>query len=128
MIHQDKLFNIATELEARRWSLMQQGHTRALSGLLSDDLRFVHSSGLIDDKQSYIDSIESGTVVYKTADFHFDAVIPLGGDAFIANGVIHMSAVIRSELRQLHSIFTVVWHRDNGSWQLVAHQTTPIPA
>jgi hypothetical protein len=127
MTNSSTLTGLATELEAKRWQSMLQRDVDALSDLLSNDLRYVHSSGATDQKVSHLGAIDSGAVVYKSADYNLDVIIPLGKDAFIASGNIRISVVLRAEPRQMHSIFTVVWRKESGVWRLVSHQTTLIP-
>lgn len=128
MITEPTLLQLANELEALRWNLILHGEARALAALLSDDLRFVHSTGLIDDKQSYLVSIETSTVVYHSADREIAFVVPLGDAAFFVNGTVKMTVTLRGTPRTLHSVFTVVWRREQDAWRLVLHQTTALPA
>lgn len=118
------LFEQASDCEAKRWELMLNADTKALADLLSDDLLFIHSSGLKDCKQPYLETIRSGTVVYRSASSRIDTVTALGDDAFIASGVVSMQATVRGIDRDLHSLFTVVWRREQSTWRLVSHQTT----
>jgi ketosteroid isomerase-like protein len=128
MTNGQALSDLAQQLETQRWQLLLDADAQALSDLMSDDLHFVHSSGLKDDKKQYIDAIETGTVIYRSADSRIEAVVPLGDRAFIAHGVVKMEAIVRGTERRLHSIFMVAWRREQDAWRLVAHQTTLLPA
>lgn len=122
------LFQLASDCEEKRWELMLDADTQALSALLADDLQFIHSSGLKDSKEPYLDTIRTGIVIYRSASSRIETVIPLGDQAFIASGVVTMKATVRGTDRDLHSLFTVVWRRERDTWQLVSHQTTAVPA
>ncbi len=122
------LFELASDLEAKRWDLMLKADTQTLTDLLSDDLQFIHSSGLKDSKEPYLDTIRTGVVIYRSASSRIETVVPLGDEAFIASGVVMMKATVRGTDRDLHSLFTVVWRREQRTWRLVAHQTTAVPA
>jgi len=128
MATKENLLDLANDLEAKRWRLMLNGDAQALAGMISDDLQYVHSSGVKDGKQQYLDAIRTGTVIYRSADSRIETVTPLGVSAFVASGVVTMEATIRGAERRLHSIFMVVWGREQDVWQLVAHQTTLLPA
>ena len=121
------LFDLAQQLETQRWQLLLDANAQGLSDLMSHDLQFVHSSGLKDGKKQYLDAIETGTVIYRSADSRIEAVVPLGDQAFIAHGVVKMEATVRGTERGLHSIFMVVWRREQDAWRLVARQTTLLP-
>ncbi|ABB08502.1 nuclear transport factor 2 family protein [Burkholderia lata] len=128
MTTEPALQQLAAELEARRWNLILQGDAQTLSTLLSDDLLFVHSSGLSDSKQSYLSSIEAGAAVYHSADREIASVVPLGDAAFFVTGTVRMAVTLRGTPRTLHSVFTVVWRREEDTWRLALHQTTALPA
>ena len=128
MTHEEALPDLAQQLETQRWQLLLGGDIPALSDLLSDDLQFVHSSGLKDSKKQYLDAIETGAVVYHSANSRIESVTALGKHAFIAHGVVKMEATVRGTERRLHSIFMVIWRREQDAWRLVAHQTTSLPA
>ena len=51
-------------LEKRRFDAMKRGDTTQLSALLGDSLTFIHSSGVIDNKASFLKDIGSGRVTY----------------------------------------------------------------
>lgn len=52
-------------MEKMRFSAMIQRDTVALSGMLANDLIYIHTNGVIEDKTSFLKSIASGSVVYK---------------------------------------------------------------
>jgi hypothetical protein len=122
------LFDLARKLEDTRWQLLLNADANALTDLLSDDLQFVHSSGLKDDKTNYLDAVRTGAVIYRSANSRIETVVPLGNESFIASGALKMEATVRGIERSLHSLFTVVWRREQETWRLVAHQTTLLRA
>jgi hypothetical protein len=122
------LFDLARKLEDTRWHLLLNADATALTDLLSDDLQFVHSSGLKDDKTNYLDAVRAGAVIYRSANSRIETVVPLGNESFIASGSLKMEATVRGTERSLHSLFMVVWRREQETWRLVAHQTTLLPA
>lgn len=121
-------FDLARKLEHTRWQLLLNADANALTDLLSDDLQFVHSSGLKDDKTNYLDAVRAGAVIYRSANSRIETVVPLGDESFIASGVVKMEATVRGAERSLHSLFMVIWRREQETWRLVAHQTTLLPA
>jgi Domain of unknown function (DUF4440) len=51
-------------LEKRRFELMIHHDTTQLIGMLADSLIYIHSSGVIDNKASFLKDIGSGRIVY----------------------------------------------------------------
>ena len=128
MITGQPLSDLAHELENKRWQLLLRGDAEALTDLVSDDLQFVHSSGLRDGKKQYLDAVRTGAVIYRSEESRIETVVPLGDQSFIASGAVKMTATVRGTERNLHSLFMVVWRREQETWRLVAHQTTSVPS
>ena len=56
----------ALKAEDMRYAAQTSNDFAALERMFSPDLIYVHSSAIVDNKQSYIDSMRTGTVIYKT--------------------------------------------------------------
>ena len=121
------LLQLAERLEGQRWLAMLEGNHEALSQLVSQELWYVHSSGLKDGKQGYVDSVKTGVVVYQSSKRQINTVVQLGEQAFLARGEVVMDAVIRGTQKRLQSLFSVTWRQEQEAWRLVAHQTTLLP-
>lgn len=99
----------------------------ALEGLLADDLVYVHSTGRVDDRASYLDYVRSGP--------EFLAVELSGPTARISGDTAVFNGRLRLELRrapaeapvELDVLATLVWQRIAGTWRLSVAQTTRRP-
>ncbi len=118
---------LAEKLENLRWRAMLAGDMHALETCLADDMRFIHASGLVDTKQSYLEKLRNRTIIYTSADPLPDQLIPLGDAAFAVTGTVSMGAIVGGVERRLNSVFLVAWRRTGDAWQLVTHQTTSLP-
>jgi hypothetical protein len=127
-INKNHWIDVASNLERHRWGLMLSAEWDELAGILADGLIFVHSSGLVDGKDSYLTKLKNRIVLYEAAQSHVERVEALSDDAFVAYGNVSMKAIVNGEAKHLDSIFTVAWKRDDGIWRLVAHQTTARPS
>src|SRR5687767_7961093 len=61
----------ALSADQARLAAMMAGDGKALAALMSDELRFVHSDGRIETKESYVKNLLAGDTAYadaKTAD------------------------------------------------------------
>jgi ketosteroid isomerase-like protein len=119
---------MAAQLERERWALMLASDIEASAALLSDDVVYIHSNGLRDDKGSFLRKFRDGVFVYHSATPEVDTVSQLGADVLIANGTLRMHATVNGVDRHMHSAFSVVWQRETGTWRLALLQTTPIPS
>jgi ketosteroid isomerase-like protein len=53
-------------LDLKRFELAVAGDVDALAKLLADDLTYTHSSGALDDKSKFLDSLRSGKLKYTS--------------------------------------------------------------
>jgi ketosteroid isomerase-like protein len=98
----------------------------AMDQILSSDLVYTHSTGLVEDKAAYMKSLQSGNQKYASID-HSDVVVKSFGNAAFAAARLRMTGATKgvpfdNQLRVLH-----VWAKQGGKWRLVAHQTTRLP-
>lgn len=116
----------AIEKAEQDWSsAVRSGDAAALSKILSDDLVYTHSTGIVDTKASYIQSITSGSQKYAGIEYS-DTKIRVYGRAALVTTVVRMTGTSKgvafdNKLRMSH-----VWVRDaqGTDWLLVSHQTT----
>ncbi len=86
----------------------------AMGKIFSDDLVYIHSSGRLDTKTSYIDGLVSGKSSYKA--FAFSNVkVRAYGDCAVVSG----DAIIDATKSRLDLRFTNVWVRSDGVWRNV---------
>jgi hypothetical protein len=126
----DTLHNVmelATSLEQRRAAAMVSGDIDDFAVMLSPDLTYVHSSGLYDSRESLLQKLRDGTILYRRAEATVESAIALGADAFMARGTLELDARVGAAERQMRSIYLVIWLREGDAWRLVGHQTTSRP-
>ena len=98
-----------------------------LEKLLSPGLVYTHSTGIVDSKASYIESLRGGNQKYDSVT-HEDMKVNVHGNVGVLTAKVRMTgktkgAPFDNQLRVIH-----VWVKQpSGGWQLVAHQTTRLP-
>jgi hypothetical protein len=98
-----------------------------LAALLSDELRYAHSSGLVDTKKSYVESITSGRTKYHLIEFEErNFTFPAAGIA-LESGRAHMKATGPTGLNDAIFSFLAVWREENGQWRFLAWQSCKLP-
>jgi ketosteroid isomerase-like protein len=100
--------------------------TAALGRLLADDLVYTHSTGAVDTKKVYIDSIKSGVQKYITVE-HQDPKVQMAGDAAVLTSGLKMHTEREGKPQTAQFRLIHVWAKKGGHWQMLAHQTTRLP-
>jgi ketosteroid isomerase-like protein len=98
---------------------------QALDALLSDQLIYAHSTGIVDSKSDYITKVTSGRQRYEGAR-HENMTIREYGDTVIVHARMHMWGTNQSGKFDDIVMAMHTWIKRAGKWQLVAHQTTKI--
>ena len=120
----ENLVDELAALERARAQALMNADVDTLSGMLDDDLLYVHSSGGTDDKANLLRSIAEGAVVYRTIELTVDQVMA-GASTLIARE--RMQANIKSGERvfDVDSIATSVWTRRSGGLRMLAFLSVP---
>jgi hypothetical protein len=114
-------------LEKRRFQAMTHRDTVQLSALLADSLIFIHSSGIIDNKQSFMKDISSGHITYLFI-YPEKVTAVVDGNA----GWIYGRANIRFKLSTMTATidqyisFVEVYEFKRNQWQMVLCQNARI--
>lgn len=113
-------------VEQARVRALLAADAAALEPLLADDLIFVHVSGWSQNKREYVESIRTGALKYEAIES--SAVCARAyGDAVVLTG--RNAIKVRSERRQgqlleTQILFTAVYAKIAGRWQLAVWQST----
>ena len=111
--------------DARRFTAMVQGDQAALDGLLADDLTYTHSSGQMESKAQFLESLRSGKLRYLSAQ-PSDQAVRLYGDTAVVTGRAEIKANNQGQELVLSLRFTEVWVKSGGTWKLTAWQSTKV--
>ena len=123
--HNPQLSSLRAAEEARRLAMLA-GDTTALAVLFSDSLDYVHSTGIKDSKQSYLDQLASGALSYEKLEFLEPAFRLLGQVGLVTARM--QATVKRGDVRrQVASTFLAVWADSGGGWTLQKVQVTSLP-
>ena len=98
-----------------------------LTAILSDNLRYAHSSGAVDTKQSYIESLTSGRTKYLTLEYEERAfTFPAPGIALMT-GRAHVKVANATGEVDMQLSFLSVWREEDGKWRFLAWQSCKLP-
>jgi len=115
------------DLDRKRMQAMAAKDVATLDAVLADDLIYTHSSARLDTKQSLIGAMVSGTTVYTGVE-PSDVKAQDLGDAVVLTGIAQIKVVSNGTPNAFGVRFTDVYARRNGDWQMVAWQSTRLPA
>src|SRR5205085_8017864 len=98
-----------------------------LTAILSDDLRYAHSSGGVDTKASLVDAIASGKMKYQTIDYEQrEFTFPAPGIALMT-GRAKFKVAGATGVNDMTLAFLAVWREENGKWRFLAWQSCRVP-
>ena len=114
-------------LESRRYRAMCEADAKTLEELLGDSLVYTHSYDGADSKASYLDGIRSKKWQYQAVERPIED-IQVHGDCAVVTGQVRIELLSSGQPKKLNSRFTNVWVKGRQGWQMVAWQSTPLPA
>lgn len=106
--------------EARWIDAIRSGDFAALEKILSDDLVYTHSSGVVETKKEFIGNLHTDvqTVEYS------DQKIQLFGNTAVLTAQARITGGTKGQSYDNRVRIIHVWANKGGGWQLVADQST----
>lgn len=113
-------------MERRRCDALLSADVAALDGLLSDRLVFAHATAKYEDKQTLLEKMEMGNIVYKTLEITEPRVVDLGDTALLVSRLT-ADVTVGGQPRKIDNMTLLVWGKEAGQWRMIAYQPTAIP-
>jgi ketosteroid isomerase-like protein len=113
-------------MEDQRFAAMVARDFAALDKLVHGELLYTHSSGVTDTKASWLESMKSGKVKYKSASCS-ERQVKFFGDVALVRGKAAIEAEIGGQARSLRLFFLNAWVRTPQGWKFAAWQSCPQP-
>lgn len=96
-----------------------------LEKIAATKLSYGHSSGVIDDKQQFVQKIADGTSDYVSIDLK-NQTIAVSGNVAIVRHELHASIADGGKPGELHLRVLLVWQKEGKQWKLMARQAVKI--
>jgi ketosteroid isomerase-like protein len=112
--------------DERRIAAMVAGDLDTLRELIAEDCRYVHSTGVGDTKDSYLASMESGSLAYEWIRTAEHILIP-AGDAVLVQHEMRAQLVLDGVPKPYRSRAMAVWRASATGLQLIYFQATALP-
>jgi len=113
-------------LELKRREGLIRGDEKLFETMLSPNIRYVHSTGLVQTKDEMIAMVAGDKVNYLSIDVE-DENYAIYEKSVIVTGTQTIRLKVDGKLITSHSRFTVVYHIIRDKWKCTAYQSTPIP-
>ena len=115
------------ELEEQRYAAMVKGDVAALDGLLDEALTYTHSSGVVDNKASYLAGVRDKVWEYKHITRENERVV-IRGDCALVFCRLRIQLHVRGEPKTVDSNALAVWVRDGQQARLLAVHSAAVTA
>jgi hypothetical protein len=114
-------------LDDARVAAMKAGDRAALAAILSDDLRYAHSNGLVDDKESFVGLLASGETKYLGYE-HVEREFTLASEGVaLMSGRVRIRAETAKGAVDALLSYLAVWRMEDGAWRFLAWQSCRLP-
>lgn len=109
--------------EKARFDAQIEKDVNALDQLLADELIYIHSNTLLETKTDFIQSVQSGKIVYQAMDVQHHKIRRYKKIA-VVTGLVQVSGLYKgtSFIVDLH--YTSIYKKKKKQWLLVSWQST----
>ena len=123
---QSKADQSVLDAEQRRFEAMMRKDTVSLRDMLAEDLVYMHSNALTENKKEHISAIASGRLVYEKMTRE-QARVRRYGKTALSNGIVNVRGILKGTTFELRLAYTAVYRKKGGKWLLVNWQSTKLP-
>lgn len=100
----------------------------ALADLLSEDLSYIHSTGVVESKAAYLDGLRDGLYEYASVTRVDSKTSVYPGVAF-TTGMIDMDVGAKGSAKNVIRLqHVLIWREEAAVWRLLLRQATRIPS
>ena len=112
--------------EKARCAAMLENDNGVLSALLDPRLQFHHATGVVDAKDAYMAKMAAGHIQYVGISWSEEKVIVLADNAAVLTGRMSTNVRVEGLDKALVNRVATVWSLNDGAWQMVVFQSTPM--
>ncbi len=123
----DQIHAVIAARETALYKAMLAFDYAALDAILSDEVSYIHSTGVVEDKAAYFAGLRRGEYEYGDIERISGTTRVFAGIA-MTTGVITMlvgaGGSAKSTIRLQH---VLIWAEERGAWRLLLRQATRLP-
>ena len=113
--------------EDARFGAMVQADVTQLGDWLADDLQYAHSTGKVESRQQFLDSIASGRTRYLTIEPIERQAVLLGDRSALVRGRGRFQVMAADNRLDLQLRYLAVYAKSDGRWRLQSWQSMRLP-
>jgi hypothetical protein len=113
--------------EDARYLAQTRNDFSAMERMFGADLVYTHSSAVVDDKNSYIESMRSGTVKYRSMN-RAEARVRTYGCVASITGTANFDVTVKGQEIAVELRFITLWAKRASGLQFIGWQATRVPA
>ncbi len=113
------------DAEMQRFQAQTNRDTLALKSLLGDNLYYLHSNGLLENKQDFIKSVSSGKIIYDSITIDKHSIQKKGKSAIIT-GECKVKGQVNGKSFDVRLRYLSIYHKEKRRWKLSAWQSLKI--
>jgi uncharacterized protein (TIGR02246 family) len=120
-------FGAVLAAEDARFAAMVAADPEGMRRWFADDLLYVHSTGVVEDRDQLIASIVGRKLQYLAIEPSERRVVFQGADAAFVHGVAHIKARSGDKALDFQARYLAVYDLQDGAWRLRAWQSLRLP-
>lgn len=117
---------IAARVESLRMALIDP-NAKQLTDLTAKELSYGHSSGLVENRQLFIETLVNGESKFITIDFQNQTIEIIGEVALVRHNLAALTKKGGVE-KDIKIGVLLVWKKQKNNWFLIARQAYKLPS
>lgn len=105
---------------------MVSGERKALEEIAANDLSYGHSSGKLEDKATFVETIASGKSDFVSIDLK-NQTVKITGKTAIVRHELHAKTNDGGKPGEVHIGIMLVWQKQGKDWKMLARQAYKLP-
>jgi ketosteroid isomerase-like protein len=116
---------VAAAVESLKKAMID-GDRAALNDIAAEKISYGHSSGKVESKTDFVESIASGKSDFVTMDLS-EQTIAVDGNVALVRHQLNADIKDGGVPNTIKLKILLVWHKEKGQWKLLARQAVKLP-
>ncbi|MEO1259780.1 MAG: nuclear transport factor 2 family protein [Bacteroidota bacterium] len=122
---QSKTHQTIADLEQQRFLAMMQKDVAFLENVLTEDVTYAHSNGLVENKKQHLENVSSGSITYQQMKVEENS-LRIYKKTAVNNGIINVKGLYKGTPFQVRLGYTNIYVKTKRQWKLAAWQSAKL--